>query len=177
MPTHRFLTVLAPALGLVLVSPAGAAAHALGVEARLAGGRVTVEAFFDDNTPAVGAKVAVAREDGTPATAGETDERGAWSFPAPPPGRYVLTVDAGAGHRAKTAVVIPPPDEPTPPTGPARIVSEGPTRAAATGPWRWLAAAAGLAVIGLVTLAARQLARSRRERNVTDGDSRRSGCA
>ena len=53
------MTRFLPALLALLVLPALAHAHAVGVVAKLAGGRVTIEAFFDDDEPAADAKVTV----------------------------------------------------------------------------------------------------------------------
>ena len=84
------------------------------------------------------------------------------AFPAPPAGKYKVTVDTGDGHLAKTTITIPtrPLAVPSPTTSdgtaspsgaePEVIVSDGPTRAETTGWRRWLMAGVGLAVIGLV---------------------------
>lgn len=95
-----------PALILTFV----VAVHALGVRAEVVAGQLTVSAFYDDDTPARDAKVQVfaARE----VAAGRTDADGRWSTPAPPPGRYEIVVDAGAGHRAETDLVIPGGEQP-----------------------------------------------------------------
>lgn len=174
-------TVLAVAL--VLAAPALAAAHGIGVEAKLKGDRVHVEAYFDDDTPAAEAKVAVTGEDGKAVAEGRTDAKGQWSFAAPAAGKYRVAVDAGGGHLAKTTVTIParsptaapPRSEAVPPgvaaaaADPDVIVSDGPTRAEVTG-GRWRMAGVGLAVIGLFTggfwLASRWKAR-RQTREVT----------
>jgi hypothetical protein len=121
-------------MGVVLLSPVPVWAHALGAEARFdpADGKVHVEAYFDDDSPAVNAKVEV--QDGQEKTvaAGKTDARGFWSFPAPAAGRYVVLVDAGAGHRARKPIEVPAAT--TSPksltfTAPEKtIISDGPTR-------------------------------------------------
>src|SRR5262249_22961076 len=38
---------------------------------------------------------------------GTTDNGGRWTFPKPAPGRYVVTVDAGAGHKTTIRLTIP----------------------------------------------------------------------
>ncbi len=43
----------------LLVLPSAAFAHGIGVEAKLKGDRVAVEAFFDDDTPAADSKMVV----------------------------------------------------------------------------------------------------------------------
>jgi hypothetical protein len=53
----------------------------------------------DDDTPAEEASVVVTTIDGKPVANGKTDERGLWSFARPGPGRYLIVVDAGSGHR------------------------------------------------------------------------------
>lgn len=156
---------------LLFVAPSFASAHGIGVEAKLKGDRVAVEAFFDDDTPAADAKVAVTAEDGKTVAEGKADAKGTWSFPAPPAGKYKVTVDVGGGHLAKTTITIPtrPLAVPSPTTSdgtaspsgaePEVIVSDGPTRAETTGWRRWLMAGVGLAVIGLVFWGFRLLAR------------------
>ena len=171
---HRLLLTVA----LLLAVPAAASAHGIGVEARLKGDRVHVEAFFDDDTPAADAKVAVTGEDGKAVAEGKADAKGLWSFPVPAAGKYRVLVDAGGGHLAKTTITIPPrPEGIGPPaTGvvaleeapppPELVVSDGPTRAQVT-EGRWLMAGVGLAVIGLLTWGVRGAARWNARRHTT----------
>jgi nickel transport protein len=160
---------------LVLVIPAVAHAHALGAEAKLKDGKVTVEAFYDDDTPATDAKVVVTDSDGKLVAEGKTDKVGKWSFSAPPAGKYKVVVDAGAGHRATVTLTVPESPRPVQPETAGRpapgspvasvggeevVVSEGPTRSEFTG-WRRLAwAVAGLVVIGGGTFALSRLLRA-----------------
>jgi prepilin-type N-terminal cleavage/methylation domain-containing protein/prepilin-type processing-associated H-X9-DG protein len=155
---------------LLLVAPSFASAHGIGVEAKLKGDRVAVEAFFDEDTPAADSKMAVTSEDGKVVAEGKADAKGMWSFPVPPAGKYRVSVDAGGGHLAKTTITIPPrpaaqstpPSEGTaPPAEPEVVVSEGPTRSETTGWRRWLMAGVGVTVIGLLTLAFRLFTRKR----------------
>jgi nickel transport protein len=146
------------ALAALAVGSAAASAHGLGAEAKLIDGRVVVEVFFDDDTPAPDADVTVTDAAGAEAAFGRTDAAGRWSFPAPPAGPYKVVVDAGAGHRAKLALTVP-----AAPPGPA-TVSDGPTRAEFTGPQKWLLATAGVAAIAAGTWVVRRLSRSRTDR-------------
>lgn len=163
---------------VLFVVPSAALAHGIGVEAKLKGDRVSVEAFFDDDTPAADAKVAVTAEDGKTVAEGKTDAKGAWSFPVPAPGKYKVTVDAGGGHLAKTTITIPArstaqtattPDGTPSPSGtePEVVVSDGPTRAEMTGWRRWLMAVVGVAVIGLLTWGIRVAGRRKAHRQAT----------
>jgi len=159
----------------VVAAPGWASAHAVGVEAKWKGDRVSVETYYDDDTPAVAAKVRVVAEDGTAVAEGKTDDKGQWSFPTPPPGKYRIAIDAGAGHLAKTTLTIPPRElapqplaapSPTNESGPAVlpsevVVTEGPTRDEMTGPQRWLKAAVGLGLIAALTALARLATRKR----------------
>lgn len=170
------LGVYGLAAWVLLASPAVADAHAVGVEARLKDGRVIVEAFYDDDTAAGDARVVVTDPDGKVAVEGKTDKDGKWSFPAPPAGKYKVTVDAGAGHRAAVSLTIPAapptpaPGEQAADSGPVSspsiatdgelTVSEGPTRSEFTGWRRFAWAAAGLAVIGGGTWALTRLLRA-----------------
>jgi hypothetical protein len=163
------------ALTLVIGLPAAARAHALGAEAKWKAGQVTVEAFYEDDTPAEGATVAVTSADGRVVASGKTDTRGAWTFPAPPAGRYTVAVDAGAGHRTTVPLVVPDGGEP-----PSTIqsgssvsgaapedgvtISDGATRSEFTGPTRLIWMALGLALIGAATWACTRLLKARNGR-------------
>jgi hypothetical protein len=166
-------------VGLLLLAPAAASAHAVGVEAKLRGTRVAVEAYFDDDTPAADATVKVTPFDGGAVVAeGKTDAKGAWSFPVPAAGKYRVTVDAGGGHIARTTITIPAaatppatPGEAAPQVGAAEeVVSDGLTRAEATGPRRLLTAAAGLVVIAGLTWGVRSVMR-RKPAGAAEGSS------
>lgn len=147
--------------------PTVASAHALGAEAKLKDGKVYVEAFFDDDSPAVDAKVHVEDEAKKTVVEGRTDKKGHWSFPSPPAGKYRVIVDAGAGHRASVGMNIPgvPPAkaEPAAETKTPSIddnkessevvVSEGARRAEFTG-IPWLKIGIGFGVLGLLGLIA-----------------------
>lgn len=128
--------------GLILtLVPAVAQAHALGIDCKLRDGKVKVEAFYDDDSPAQNAKVQVVNAKEEVVASGTTDAQGLWSFLTPAPGRYEVRVDAGAGHRAKKAIDIPAP------TTQGDTISEGTTRAEFTR-IPWLKVLIGLAVIG-----------------------------
>lgn len=135
---------------------ADAQGHAIGVEAKLSDGVVTVEAFFDDDTPAIRANVTVRDADKTSVGEGKTDDQGIWTFPAPKPGRYEVIVDGGDGHLARMKITIPgeagAEDE-----GPRRV-SDGPDRQEFTAfPWQGaLAGCAFFAAIGAIAWLARR---------------------
>jgi hypothetical protein len=165
-------------LMLALV-PAAASAHGVGVEAKLKGDTVRVEGYFDDDTPAADAKVAVTDTAGTVIAEGKADKKGAWSFPVPPAGKYTVTLDAGEGHLAKTTVTIPPRPAPPPtvtgekppeasPVEQEVVVSDGLTRAETTGVRRLWMAALGVGVIALLTGGGWFLAQ-RRNRRTAEG--------
>ena len=144
-----------------LVAPSLAEAHGIGVEVRLKGDRLAVEGYFDDNTAATDATVKVTTEGGETIAEGKTDAKGLWSFPAPPPGKYRISLDGGGGHLARATLTVPgraPSLQATPaPVTPEVVVSDGPTRA--DGGRRWLLLLAGLGIIGLFAAAARWLTR------------------
>jgi nickel transport protein len=158
------MRVVVLALSSLLVYALPASAHALGAECKLRGGRVEVEGYYDDNTPARDARVTVRDAAGQTVADGRTDDKGRWSFPAPEPGRYHVIVDAGAGHRAVVSVTVPeaasapPTFTSTPDAGPGppaeTVISEGPGRAEFTRvPWTKIAI--GFAVIAGLAAAAR----------------------
>jgi len=134
------------ALILILAGANGACAHGIGAEATMTDGKVQIQAYFDDDTPARDAKVHVTDDDGKTIAEGKTDEKGHWTFEAPPAGKYHLVVDAGAGHRRKLAVTIPSD------AAEAKQVSEGDSRDAFTRiPWSRIAI--GLAAIFAASIA------------------------
>jgi nickel transport protein len=149
---NLFRAAALAAVSLIVIGARPALAHKLGAECKLNGGRVELEAFYDDDTPARNARVAVIDEGKNNIAEGRTDDKGVWSFEAPKPGTYQVTVDAGAGHRTRVKFTVPaeksaapPPGSGSPgtasPTGekpPAQqapgpqTISEGPTRAETT---------------------------------------------
>jgi nickel transport protein len=92
---------------LALLTPHELRAHGLGAECSLKNGNVHVEAFFDDDSPAVNAVVEVRDSQEKSIASGKTDAKGLWSFPAPPAGQYFLVVDAGMGHKKRVEFSIP----------------------------------------------------------------------
>lgn len=129
------------------------APHAMHAEARLKGERVSIEAFYSDDTPAQNAKVVVTNKQGVEVASGKTDEKGVWTFDRPKPGSYEATVDDGEGHRTKIPIAIPSdPRYTNPPPGPddgGVVVSAGPTRAEVT-KMPWLRIVLGLGAIAAV---------------------------
>ncbi|HEY1380558.1 MAG TPA: carboxypeptidase-like regulatory domain-containing protein [Gemmataceae bacterium] len=155
------------ALLLSLAAAAPARAHALGAEAKLRGGRVEVEAYFSDNTPARDARVTVRDAADATIAEGRTDAEGRWSFPAPPPGRYAVVVDAGAGHRTRPIAVTIPGEPPAADV----TVSEGPRREEFT-QFPWGRVALGLGIIAALALGWRAVRRARAVRSPTPPSAR-----
>ena len=87
----------------ILLTPTMAHAHALGVQAKIKDGKVFVEVYYDDDSPAGKAKVKLLKGKDEIAAA-VTDAEGRCSFDAPAPGKYEIHADAGAGHNAKTTL-------------------------------------------------------------------------
>ena len=129
--------------------------HGLHAEAKLKGDRVTVEAFFDDDTPAGNAQVKVTSANGDAIGEGRTDEKGVWSFPRPAPGKYTVVVDGGDGHRNKVTLTIP--TDATLGTLSAKpeeteiVVTAGPSRSEITR-FPWLRAGIGIGAIGCLAV-------------------------
>jgi hypothetical protein len=150
-------------LGMLLLLASGGQAfgHAIGAQARIRGGQVEVEAYFDDDTPAGQARVTVRNRARWTIAEGRTDERGVWAFPAPTPGPYEFRVDAGTGHRtawiAFTVETAASDGVEREATAPA---SEGPTREEFTRV-PWLRIALGLSGIVLAAVVGRWLLRGR----------------
>jgi hypothetical protein len=125
---------------LVLGLPSSVFAHAVNLECTLRGSTVYLEAFYDDDTPAIKAKVQVLNAKEEVVASGLTDEKGQWTFATPPAGKYEVRLDAGAGHRAKSSIQVP--------SAPVQeTISDGPTRSEFTR-IPWLSVLLGLAIIG-----------------------------
>ena len=109
-------------------------------------------AYYDDDSPAQKAKVDVVDAKDAVIVTGITDHKGQWSFATPPPGKYEVRVDGGAGHRAKRSLTIPGPMSAEATSAPVAevTISEGANRAEFTG-IPWLKIAIGLVVIGSCT--------------------------
>ncbi len=148
---------------VVLLLPAALFAHAVGLEVKLKGDKVTVEGFFDDDTPADDAKVTLVDEADRVVLEGKTDAKGMWTFDKPNPGKYKIKLDAGAGHRAtKTLTIESAQPELTAANSTVQTISDGPTRQEFTST-PWFKIALGLGLIGIVTglLVLRQRAKKR----------------
>jgi hypothetical protein len=109
---------------------------------------VEVEVFYDDDTPAINAKVQVLDANEKVTLSGTTDTQGRWTFATPAAGKYEVRADAGAGHRAKTSLAVPVVAESPAPVA----ISDGPTREEFTR-FPWLKVAIGVAVLGGIAVA------------------------
>ncbi len=139
---------------LLLLLPSFVWAHGLGIEARIIDEQVRIEAFFDDDTPARSAKITIEDIAKTVLNDGLTDDQGFWTIPKPKPGKYIVRVDAGDGHAAKTTITIPG-DQLESESHPSRIESDSASREFLTGWNRLLMTSVGLALIAGLTLAIR----------------------
>ncbi len=152
MKVHTVFYVLA----LVVAGPAPLWGHGLGAQCSLRGSSVQVEAYFDDDTPAVQARISVRDVSEKIVMEGKTDSKGTWSFATPAAGKYMVIVDAGAGHRFQTTVVVPSipgsrdPENLIRPSG--VLISEGPDKATFTR-FSYLKVALGIGSIFLFSLA------------------------
>lgn len=137
---------------VLLVGASPAFAHNLMTDSRMVDGRLRVEVFYDDDTPAQDAKVTIKNGDATVAE-GRTDERGVWVWEKPVPGTYTVHAQS-VGHASRPETVqikksdIEPPDA----VADAAPPPESVTRAAKTRtPWRNLALGLGL-IAGAILL-------------------------
>lgn len=145
---------------LVVLFVGGTSAHEMGVECKIRGPKVIVEAFFEDDTPARDASVVVRNTEEKVVAEGKTDDSGRWNFPKPDPGSYRVFVNAGDGHRARMTLTVPgeaTPESPIPPT--VESICEGeccateaqPSATASTvGPWTAAGIGAGLLSLAFV---------------------------
>lgn len=127
----------------ILLTPTLAHAHALGVQAKLKDGKVKVEVYYDDDSPAAKAKVKLVKGKDEIA-AGVTDAEGRCTFDAPAAGKYEIHVDAGGGHNARTTLTIPGAN--------ATSISDGQAREDFTRT-PWLKIGIGVSVIGAMCVA------------------------
>lgn len=148
------------------VCPAPAFGHNVAIECKLACNEVRIYVFYDDDSDAAGAKVEVLDGAAKVIASGKTDGKGLWKFTAPPPGKYQVHADAGAGHKAKQSFTIPEPTKGAGrlrpgPEGPGdsssrepteKTISDGPSRQEVTA-YPWLKIALGIGIIGLVAVA------------------------
>jgi hypothetical protein len=129
---------------LLVASPAWA--HNLGAECKIRGGRVELEAYFDDDTPARNAKVTLRDASSQIIVEGTTDHEGRWSVSVPKPGNYQIIVNAGDGHRHQQELTVLDRGAGTGST----IAGDGPSRDEFTRT-PWLKIGLGLALIALAT--------------------------
>jgi hypothetical protein len=94
---RNFLVLVAAAV-VVAAAPGRASAHDLIAVVKILPGAVVVEAGFDDDTPAEGARVVVTDAAGAEVASGKTDEKGVCRFPRFAPGKYKAVAES-AGHR------------------------------------------------------------------------------
>lgn len=141
---------LSLSIAVLLIATGSVRAHDLGIECKLKGDTVVVEAFFtNNNAPARDAKVTVRQPQGGDLASGRTDDAGRWSFPAPAAGKYEVTCDLGDGHRKQVIITIPTAAalKPITPTPEEIVVTGGPTREELTR-FPWLRLLLGVAAIG-----------------------------
>jgi len=98
MRLSRSLVLPAAVVAVALFTPSPATAHDLKAKVTVMPTLITVEAGYDDDTPAEAARVTVTDAAGTEVLSGVLDEKGVWSFPPPPAGTYAVVVES-AGHR------------------------------------------------------------------------------
>src|SRR5262245_27201137 len=138
----RFRIAITLVLLGMLSATRAAWAHNLGHECKIRGGRVEVEAYFSDDTSAVGASIVVQDASEQTIAQGRTDRDGKWSFELPEPGKYRVIVDAGDGHRSTSFLTVPGKDS-------EASGSDRPTRAEFTRT-PWVKLGIGLGLIALV---------------------------
>ena len=112
----RLFVLAAVACAVALLVPPRASAHDLKATVNPEVDPIRVEAAFDDDTPADGARVAVIDGEGNTIAAGVLDEKGVWSFAKPGPGTYRIVVEL-PGHRDVVFLEVP---EAAPPIAIAR---------------------------------------------------------
>jgi len=92
------------ALALLLGFSGTALAHDVAVWAEFVKGRVHVEAYFSDGSPAGDVPVDVSGADGKVLLSGHTNPKGVFDFAPPSKVDLTITVSAGVGHTATAHV-------------------------------------------------------------------------
>lgn len=160
---------------VLLVGVAPAAAHDLGAQCKLRGGRIEVTAYYDDDTSAGDARITILDAEKKLIAAGRTDSHGRWTCVPPAPGVYTLIVDGGAGHRVRLRIAVPSPGsdsaegqnlitrtkEPSTPDEDDLSLNDGPNRREFTR-FKLTGLLVGLAVLAIVALILWLLARQHR---------------
>ncbi|MFT3881457.1 MAG: carboxypeptidase-like regulatory domain-containing protein [Gemmatales bacterium] len=118
--------------------------HNLCAKVDIQGTNLRIEAWFDNETPADGAKVKLLSNKKTLHEA-VTDEKGLCSIPAPGAGNYTIDVNAGGGHRTEITFTIEAAIEEQTAGADKESVFQR----------RWLGAAIGLGVIVALTMVGR----------------------
>lgn len=138
----------------VALMPRAAIAHDVGLECKQKQGtnKISVEAFFDDDTPAGGAKVEVTDSAKKVIASGTTDAKGHWTFEAPAPGEYRVMLDAGAAHKAERRIIVRDWSNPPADSAEQSQIQEGPSRQEFTR-FPWLKVGIGVGVIALFSVA------------------------
>ena len=127
----------------------------MGVEVRLKNNQILIETFFHDNSPAPGSLVTIENEAGEKILSEKTDKEGKLQAPVPPPGKYKILVNDGAGHLSSTPLIIPKLN-PADTNNQNILVSKSPDR----NQFRqtpWLCIVAGLATIAALGFIASRL--------------------
>lgn len=127
-------------------------AHGLGIDARVRGGSLHLDAYFDDNSPVANAKARLLNQENQVLAEGMTDSEGRLVLAVPPAGTYRVEIRGEDGHFAQTTVLIPENS-----VAEDTLVSEGRTRADRTGARKWGTAVFGVAVIAAVTVVLNRL--------------------
>jgi hypothetical protein len=127
-------------LSLVLLILSVSHPHKLCAKAEVLDNQLRVEAWFDNDEPAEGAKVRLLQGT-TVVQEGIADDRGLCFLKVPPTGTYVIDVNAGGGHRTEVNYAL-------------GDVAAGDSKEAVQDR-RWWGALAGLVVIVGLTLMAR----------------------
>lgn len=122
----------------------GLSPHNLCAKVKVTEQNLRIEAWFDNDTPADGAKVKLLLNKKVMQEA-VTDERGICTMPTPALGSYVIEVYAGGGHRAEVPFTIESMiDEQTAGADEASVRQR-----------RWWGAIAGLGIIAGLTFVGR----------------------
>jgi hypothetical protein len=97
-------------LVLIFATATVGLAHDLGIEVSLRVDRIDVEVFYDDGSPAAQARIRVINVDQSIVFEGKADPEGRWHCPRPQPGSYLVTANAGDGHRQTVRLIVPETD-------------------------------------------------------------------
>lgn len=123
-------------------------AHGAGLQITQQGKTLSIEGYYEDNSPTLNAKVTLASADGVVLATYPMDHQGLVKIPVPGLGKFQILLDTGDGHLMRKSILITEVE-----TTQGKLLGDGPTRKEFTEKNLWLRALIGLALVAASALA------------------------